>query len=101
MKRYVYIESGRVREILFEFTEDFPNIPIWKRYTQKFLSKCVGISNEEIEIKEGMDYNSETGEFTEHIDPVPEVVEENVEEVEDNGEGTEQPTETTGSKWSN
>ena len=99
MKRYVYIESGRVREILFEFTEDFPDIPIKERYTQKFLSKCVIVGNEEIEIKEGMDYNSETGEFTEHIDPdpEPEVVEENVEEVEENGEGTE----PTGSKWSN
>lgn len=90
MKRYAYIENNRVREILYEFTEDFPNIPIEQRYSSKFLKKCVVVEDESLEIKEGMDYNSETGEFTEHIDEP--VVEENVEEVEDNGEG---------SKWSN
>lgn len=99
MKRYMYIENERVREILYEFTPDFPNTPIQQRYSQKFLENCVVVEDNELEIKEGMDYNSETGEFTEHIDPdpEPEVVEENVEEVEENGEGTE----PTGSKWSN
>lgn len=91
MKRYAYIAEGRVRELLYEFTEDFPDTPIRERYTKEFLKNCAIVEDESVNVKEGMNYNSETGEFTEHIDkPV-----ENVEEVEDNGEsGTE-------SKWSN
>ena len=99
-KMYALIDNNRVREII-KSEGVFENIPLNQRYPQEIADKCVEIDSM---VKEGMDYNSETGEFTEHIDPVPEVVEENVEEVEDNGEGTEQPTETTettGSKWSN
>lgn len=106
-KMYALIDNNRVREVI-KSEGVFENIPLNQRYPQEIVDKCVEIDNM---VKEGMDYNSETGEFTEHIDPVPEVenVEEieeveNVEEVEDNGKGTEQPTEgteTTGSKWSN
>lgn len=86
-------EDNRVREII-KSEGVFENIPLNQRYPQEIVDKCVEIDSS---VKEGMDYNSETGEFAEHIDPVPEVVEENVEEVEGNGEGAE----PTGSKWSN
>ena len=94
-KMYALIDNNRVREII-KSEGVFENIPLNQRYPKEIVDKCVEIDNM---VKEGMDYNSETGEFTEHIDPdpVPEVVEENVEEVEENGEGTE----PTGSKWSN
>lgn len=86
-------EDNRVREII-KSEGVFENIPLNQRYPQEIVDKCVEIDSS---VKEGMDYNSETGEFTEHIDPVPEVIEGNVEEVEVNGEGAE----PTGSKWSN
>ena len=86
-------EDNRVREII-KSEGVFENIPLNQRYPQEIVDKCVEIDSS---VKEGMDYNSETGEFTEHIDPVPEIIEENVEEVEGNGEGAE----PTGSKWSN
>lgn len=93
MKLYALIDNNRVREII-KSEGVFENIPLNQRYSKEIVDKCVEVDSS---VKEGMDYNSETEEFTEHIDPVPEVVEENVEEVEENGEGTE----PTGSKWSN
>lgn len=82
-------EDNRVREII-KSEGVFENIPIEQRYPKEIVDKCVECNEE---IKQGMDYNSETGEFSEHIDkPVEEVI---VEEVEDNG-GNEE-----GSKWSN
>ena len=93
-KMYALIgEDNRVREII-KSEGVFENIPLNQRYPQEIVDKCVEIDSM---VKEGMDYNSETGEFTEHIDPMPEIIEENVEEVEGNGEGAE----PTGSKWSN
>lgn len=85
-KMYALIDNNRVREII-KSEGVFENIPLNQRYPQEIVDKCVEIDSM---VKEGMDYNSETGEFTEHIDPI-------VEEVEEDGEGTE----TTGSKWSN
>lgn len=82
-------EDNRVREII-KSEGVFENIPIEQRYPKEIVDKCVRCNET---VKEGMDYNSETEEFTEHID-VP-VIEENVEEVEENGEGTE------GNKWGN
>lgn len=106
--KYAYVIDNRVNQVIDEYNPDLPNVPITERYPQKIIDKLIQCEDN---VHEGMDYNSETGEFTEHIDPVPEVenVEEieeveNVEEVEEDGEGTEQPTEgteTTGSKWSN
>lgn len=87
MAKYVYIVDGVAREIMQEFTEDFPNIPFEKRYSEKFVKQCVKVEDD-VEVVEGFDYNSETGEFTEHIEEI--IIEEpqNVEEVEDN-EGEE------------
>ena len=59
------------------------------RISEEIVRNCVEVGLEDENIKEGMDYNSETGEFTEHIDLMPEIiadVEENVEEVEEDGE---------------
>lgn len=82
-------EDNRVREII-KSEGVFENIPIEQRYPKEIVDKCVECNED---IKQGMDYNPGTEEFTEHIDES--VEEEIVEEVEDNGEGG------TGSKWSN
>lgn len=90
MKKYAYISGGRINQFIFIDTKEFKEIPLASRFSEEIVKNCVEVGLEDENIKEGMDYNSETGEFTEHIDEP--VVEENVEEVEDNGEG---------SKWSN
>lgn len=83
MKRYIYLdENKRAREILTEYTKDFPNIPIRERYAKSFLDNCVEIENVDMIIKQGMLYLEETKEFIEYIEPeIEEVVEENVGEV--------------------
>ena len=81
---YAYIENGRVNKII-KLEGIFENIPLELRYTKEIVEKCV-VCDEHI--KEGMDYNSLTGEFTEHIEPnIEESVAEIVEEI------TEESTE--------
>lgn len=75
MNKYAYIVDGRVNLVIEEFDNDFPNIPLFERYSEKIIRNLIKCDES---IKEGMDYNSETGEFTEHIEPV---IEENPEEV--------------------
>ena len=74
-KLYAFIDNGRVREII-KSEGVFENIPLERRYPKEIVDKCVEIDDS---VKEGMDYNSETGEFTEHIEPeIVEVIEEEV-----------------------
>lgn len=75
MKCYALIDNGRVREIIK--TEGvFAKIPLKKRYSSEIVKNCVECNEN---IKEGMDYNWETGVFSEHIEE--EVIEEVVEDV--------------------
>ena len=87
-KTYALVIEGRVKEIIK--TEGlFANIPIEKRYAEDKI-KCMFECGEEV--KEGMDYNYETGEYTEHVEEIVEI-EENVEGVAENGEKTNETIE--------
>lgn len=89
MKKYAYISDGRINQFIFIDTKGFEEIPLVSRFSEEIVRNCVEVGLEDENIKEGMDYNSKTGEFTEHIDLMPEIiadVEENVEEVEEDGE---------------
>ena len=86
-KIYAFIVEGRVREII-KSEGIFEDIPIEERYTKEIVDNCVECNET---IMEGMDYNYETGEFSEHIEPEPEIVEENIE----NEEGEEEDGEET------
>lgn len=72
MKKFAYVVDGKVNIIIDEFNKDFPNVPLEERYSKDFLEKCVECGKD---VREGMEYNSETGEFIEHKEEV-----ENVEE---------------------
>ena len=97
-KTYALVIEGRVKEIIK--TEGlFANIPIEKRYAEDKI-KCMFECGEEV--KEGMDYNYETGEYTEHVEEIVEIeenveeiveIEENVEGVAENGEKTNETIE--------
>lgn len=63
-KIYALIENGRVREII-KSEGIFENVPIEERYDENTVASCIECSEE---IKEGMDYNLETGEFSDHIE---------------------------------
>lgn len=72
--RYAYIIDNRVNQIIEEYDEDFPNIPINERYSPEIIKNLVEIPKD-IEVVEGMDYIAESGEFKEHIEVVEEVEE--------------------------
>lgn len=82
MNRYIYItpETNTVSEIIPEFSEDFPGVPITDRYAPDFLKHCIMRSDEEIEAKgiaPGKIYFPETNEFQDpppppEPEPVPE-----------------------------
>ena len=59
---YIYIENKRVREILPDFDEKFPNIPIKKRFSNDFLEKCVH-AEDNSDVRIGMVYYPEDGSF--------------------------------------
>ena len=87
MRKYAYILNGRVNQFLYAFSEEFPNIPLDERFAKEIVQNCIEISPEDNTIKEGMDYNWETGEFSEHIDEEVEVKKEESEErIEDEPE---------------
>lgn len=73
MKYYALIDNGRVREVIRN-DGVFAKIPLKKRYSAEIVRNCVECNEK---VKEGMDYNSETGEFSEHIEEgVEDVMEE-------------------------
>ena len=75
---YAYIENDRVNKII-KLEGIFENVPLELRYTKEIVEKCVECDEH---IKEGMDYNSLTGEFTEHIEiDIEESVEKIVEDI--------------------
>lgn len=75
MKYYALIDNGRVREII-KSEGVFAKIPLKKRYSPEIVKNCIECNEK---INEGMDYNWETDEFSEHVDE--EVIEEVVEDV--------------------
>lgn len=82
MKKYAYIKDGRINQFLYAFSEEFPNVPLDERFSEEIIRNCVEVSIADESLKEGMDYDWNTGIFSEHIDEVvPQMIEEIVEEV--------------------
>ena len=75
MKCYALIDGGRVREVI-KSEGVFEKMPLKKRYSPEIVKNCVECNEN---IKEGMDYNWETGMFSKHIEE--EVIEEVFENV--------------------
>lgn len=65
MKKYAYIVDNRVHNILDEFTPEFQDIPFEERYSKDITDNCVVCDDT---IHEGMDYDWNTGKFSEHIE---------------------------------
>lgn len=74
--KYAYIIDNRVNQIIEEYDEKFPNIPIDERYSPEIIKNLVEIPKD-IEVVEGMDYIVETGGFKEHIEVIEEAGNEN------------------------
>lgn len=73
MNKYIFIDPNAhtVQEIIPEFVDDFPGVPITDRYSPDFLKDCIMRTDEEIEAKgiaPGKIYFAETNEFQ---DPPP------------------------------
>lgn len=86
MRKFIYIdENNRTKEVVYSETKEFPNMKLEKLYPDYFIKRCVEVDLD-FEYKEGMDYNWETQEFSEHIEYFPEE-EEHGEEI--GIEGTE------------
>ena len=88
MKKFAYIIDDRVNSIIYEYNKDFPDVRLEERYTKSILDKLVECDDS---VTEGMDYNWDTGVFTEHIYVIPdndmgEGITDNGNEAE-NGEG--------------
>ena len=82
MKKYAYIKDGRINQFLYAFSEEFPNVPLEERFSDEIIKNSVEVDSTNEFLKEGMDYNWETGEFSEHIEEViPQIIEEIIEEV--------------------
>lgn len=90
-KIYALIYENKVKEII-KSEGIFEDIPLEQRYTKEIVDNCVECDET---VKEGMDYNSETGEFTEHVEEIVEELplEENVEGAEENGEVKDETNE--------
>ena len=68
--KYVRLNNNVVVEIIPEFDPTFPNVPITERYPAEFVKKLVAV-DDSVEVRVGMVYNAETGEFSEPEQPKP------------------------------
>lgn len=59
---YIYIEENKVRDIIPDRDERFPNVPIENRYAPEYLEKCV-YAPDDTDVKIGMIYDPEDGSF--------------------------------------
>lgn len=75
---YAYVINNTVREIIPDFDEAFADVPIEQRYPADVLNKCVHVADD-ADVRVGMIYNADTGEFKEPevvpISPMPEDIE--------------------------
>lgn len=74
---YAYIINGVVRELIPDFDEAFPTVPIEQRYPADVLDKCVHVADD-ADVRVGMAYDPATGKFedrTSPISPMPEDIE--------------------------
>jgi hypothetical protein len=68
MNRYAYCPNNIVLELIPEFDENFPSIPITRRYSKEFLELCVFVP-ENTRVESGWIYDPETNTFSEPPDP--------------------------------
>ena len=65
---YLYLDSNSMlQEIISEYADSFPGIPITDRYSSEFLSHCIIRTEERLKeegIALGMLYDAETDTFT-------------------------------------
>ena len=75
---YAFIIKNTVRELIPDIDEAFPTVPIEQRYPADVLDKCVHVADD-ADVRVGMIYNADTGEFKEPevvpISPMPEDIE--------------------------
>lgn len=76
MKKYAYIVDGSVNQVIYAFSDDFPNIPITERFAKEILDNCVEVDENE-DIREGMLYDSNTGAFSIDVNDSRNLEEEN------------------------
>lgn len=76
---YAYVINNTVRELIPDIDKTFPTVPIEQRYPADVLDKCVHVADD-ADVRVGMIYNADTGEFKEPevvpISPMPEDIEE-------------------------
>lgn len=54
--KYLYINQNRiVQEIIPEYVDMFPSVPVNQRYSKDFLDKCLEVSDD-LEVEGGMEY---------------------------------------------
>lgn len=54
--RYIYINQDRiVQEIIPDFVDAFPGVPVTERYSKAFLDKCLEVPDS-VEVEGGMEY---------------------------------------------
>ena len=68
--RYIRLRDNIVVEIIPQYDPKFPNILPQQRFSQDFLNDCVSLSDDSLEIHEGMIYNK--GVFEEP--PAPDII---------------------------
>lgn len=75
---YAYVINNTVRELIPDIDKTFPTVPIEQRYPADMLAKCVHVADD-ADVRVGMIYNADTGEFKEPevvpISPMPEDIE--------------------------
>lgn len=68
--RYIRLSNNIVAEVIPQYDPKFPNILPQQRFSQEFLNECVTLSDDTLDIHEGMIYNR--GRFEEP--PKPEII---------------------------
>jgi hypothetical protein len=75
MKQYCYLVDNKVQEIIPEFIDIFPNIPIKERYSVDFLKSCIEV-DENVQVETSWVY--ENGAFKAPV-AEPQIIEEPVD----------------------
>lgn len=59
---YIYIKNNTVQNIIPDYDERFPNIPVEQRFNSNYLEKCVHVADDTT-VKIGMTYDVENDSF--------------------------------------
>ena len=69
LNKYILLDGNNVKEIIPEFNPKFPNIPITKRYSEKFIEQLMAVPAD-TEVEQNWTYDKYTGSFA-----APEIIE--------------------------